>query len=440
MEFFTRFGSAVYYMFTNPEPSQVAAQVMITVIMLVILAVFLWAIISQTVHKSNMDPIVADSNVKKQTALRIANLDKVNYVSQRSLFSDLINKLAENERFLVNLCPLTASLGGYIGPAREGVFNASYYLRKALRAGIRSFVLPISIYYDDNKQPPNWPKSRSPAIVTRDNDGKIVSLNGLSVECFCTLLTQYRSENAAQIEDPILIYLHAVEGHTPDPVMDEKAYVKFMSDIAKELKPLDPFCLKTLGPYGSAVGGKRANEILTQTPLTDLRNKILIFTNFDVDITTKDAYSSMTPRLFDYANFVYKPVGAVDMATAGSLGARSVRLGDVKGSKVDWKSQARINWHVTLQDSLLSLPEGGAVDEVTKTGIQAIPIPFLFTADPNGGDLIKPILDQWGGYAFRLKEPGARYAQPAPVVPQAPSSRLNARVAPDMQPGQLAVA
>ena len=69
----------------------------------------------------------------------------------------------------------------------------------------------------------------------------------------------------------------------------------------------------------------------------------------------------------------------------------------------------------------------------------SVPIPFLFTEDPNGGDLIKPILDQWGGYAFRLKEPGARYAQPAPVVPQAPSARLNARVAPDMQPGQLAV-
>lgn len=439
MEFFTRFGSAVYYMFTNPEPSHIAAQVMITVIVLVLLCVILWAIITQIVQKSNKDPIVADSNVKKQTSLRIGNLDTVNYTGQRSLFSDLINKLAENERFLVNLCPLTASLGGYIGPTKEGVFNASYYLRKALRAGIRSFVLPISIYYDDNKQPPNWPKSRSPAIVTRDNDGKIVSLNGLSIERFCTLLTQYRNENAAQIEDPILIYLHAVEGHTPDPIMDEKAYVQFMSDVAKELKPLDRYCLKTLGPYGSAVGGKRETEILTQIPLIELRNKILIFTNFDVAITEKNAYSSMTPRLFDYVNFVYKPVGAVDIATAGSLGARSVRLGDVKGSKVDWQSQARINWHVTLQDSLLSLPDEKAVDAVTKTGIQAIPIPFLFTADSNGTDLIKPILDQWGGYAFRLKEPGARYTQPPPVVPATPSASLNARASPNMQPGQLAV-
>jgi hypothetical protein len=440
MEFFTRFGSAVYYMFTNPEPSQIAAQVMITVLVLVILSVALWAIITQIVQKSNKDPIVADSNVKQQTSLRIAALDQVNYDNQRSMFSDLINQLAPNERFLVNLCPLTASLGGYIGPVKEGVFNAPYYLRKALRAGIRSFVLPISIYYDDNKQPPNWPKARSPAIVTRDGEGKVISLNGLSIERFCSLLTQYRSLNAAQIEDPILIYLHAVEGYTPDPVADEKAYVKFMSDIARELKPLDPFCVKTLGPYGSAVGGKRANEILTQTPLTDLRNKVLIFTNFDVDIGTKDAYASMTPRLFDYANFVYKPVGAADLATAGSLGARSVRLGDVKGSKVDWRSQARINWHVTLQDSLLNLPDAEAVDAVTKTGIQAIPIPFLFTADPRGTDMIKPILDQWGGYAFRLKEPGARYAQPSPVVPQTPSTKLNARVAPNMQPGQLAVA
>ena len=433
MEFFTRFGSAVYYMFTNPEPSYLAAQVMLVVLILIILSVALWAIITQVVKQSRVDPIVADSNVKLQTSLRIADLDTINYTNQRSLFSDLINQLAENERFLVNLCPLTASLGGYIGPVQEGVFNAPYYLRKALRAGIRSFVLPISMYYDDNKQPPNWPKARSPAIVARDTNGKVISINGLSIERFCTLLTQYRSENAAQIEDPIMIYLHAVDGYTPDPITNEKEYVNFTSAIAKELKPLDSFCLKTLGPYGSAIGGKRANEILTQTPLTDLRNKILVFTNFDIDISTKDAYSDITPRLFDYANFYYKPVGAADIATAGSLGARSVRLDDVKGSKVDWKSQARINWHVTLQDPLTELPEQDAVNTVTKTGIQAIPIPFLF------GESVKSILDQWGGYAFRLKEPGARYAQPPPVVPQTPSTRLNARVAPNLNPGQLLV-
>jgi hypothetical protein len=187
------------------------------------------------------------------------------------------------------------------------------------------------------------------------------------------------------------------------------------------------------------VGGKRAGEILTQTALTDLRNKVLIFTNFDVDIATKDAYSNITPRLFDYTNFVYKPVGAADMATSGSLGARSVRLGDIKGSKVDWKSQARINWHVTLQDSLLEPPAADAVNLVSKTGIQAIPIPFLFATDENGADPTKAVLEQWGGYAFRLKEPGARYAQPAPVVPQNPSARLNARIAPNLQPGQIAV-
>lgn len=420
-------------MFTNPEPSYLAAQVMLVVLILIILSVALWAIITQVVKQSRVDPIVADSNVKLQTSLRIADLDTINYTNQRSLFSDLINQLAENERFLVNLCPLTASLGGYIGPVQEGVFNAPYYLRKALRAGIRSFVLPISMYYDDNKQPPNWPKARSPAIVARDTNGKVISINGLSIERFCTLLTQYRSENAAQIEDPIMIYLHAVDGYTPDPITNEKEYVNFTSAIAKELKPLDSFCLKTLGPYGSAIGGKRANEILTQTPLTDLRNKILVFTNFDIDISTKDAYSDITPRLFDYANFYYKPVGAADIATAGSLGARSVRLDDVKGSKVDWKSQARINWHVTLQDPLTELPEQDAVNTVTKTGIQAIPIPFLF------GESVKSILDQWGGYAFRLKEPGARYAQPPPVVPQTPSTRLNARVAPNLNPGQLLV-
>jgi hypothetical protein len=34
---------------------------------------------------------------------------------RKSLYSTLINQLEPGERFLVNLCPLTASLGGYIG-------------------------------------------------------------------------------------------------------------------------------------------------------------------------------------------------------------------------------------------------------------------------------------------------------------------------------------
>jgi hypothetical protein len=316
----------------------------------------------------------------------------------------------------------------------NGVFDSEYYLRKALRAGIRSFVLPISTYYDDTKQPPSWPYSGSPAIVCRGEDGKILSLNGLSVKKFCENLLIYKTENNPQIEEPILITLHEVDGKVPDKIREEKAYVKFMSDIAKELAPLNPVRLTTLGAYGSAVGGQREMEILTQTPITDLRNKVLLFTTFDVKVALKDAYNDIQPRLYDYVNFITKPVVA-ENAGAASVGSRAIRLEDVSGSKINWTDQARTVWHSTVLDFPARLPDVQVVDAAIKTGIQSVTVPFYLVDT----DKVKPIWDLWGKYAWRLKAPAARYAKPAPVVPQSPSTALNARVDSRLQPGQTMI-
>jgi len=81
------------------------------------------------------------------------------------------------------------------------------------------------------------------------------------------------------------------------------------------------------------------------------------------------------------------------------------------------------------------LPGAAAVDGAVKAGIQSVPVPFYFY----DMDKTTPIWNQWNGYAWRLKEPNARYVKPAPVVPAKPSQRLNARVAPNLQPGQALV-
>ena len=186
-------------------------------------------------------------------------------IGQKSLYSDLIRGLEEGERYLVNLCPLTASLGGYIGSAEPGAFYSEIYIQHALRAGIRSFVLPISTYLDDNKFPPNWPLSADPAIVCRDLKGKIISLNGLSIKKFCSDLMTYMTENAAQANEPIMLYIHETEEYVPDKIAQEEKYVKFMSKIARELDviPVEKR-LTVLGGYGSGVGSANESVILTQ--------------------------------------------------------------------------------------------------------------------------------------------------------------------------------
>jgi len=490
----TEFGSAVVYSFTSAQPNPLVAKVLLTVLFLLLLVIGIYFICSSITTQSSTDPRVASTNIALATATRVNQLEgfataataaapatkKESFGSQAriaelvfaeaaeaaepfageivlgqataapapapktmtakgSLYDDLINSLAAPEQYLVNLCPLTASIGGYIGPMINGVFNPEFYVRKALRAGIRSFVLPISTYHDDNKKPPNWPYSGKPAIVCRDINGKIASLNGMTILKFCQTLVQYMNENSNQDGEPILLYLDATAGYIPDPVKDEKAYVQMTSDIASELAPLDKNRLMLLGSYGSAVGAEHQGEILTQIPLTELKGKIIIFTNFDINVATKKAYASIKPVLYHYANFIYKPVTAANIGTTtvgqAQPGARSVKLGDISGSTVNWTDQARITWYITASDPLTLLPNAGQVEKATMTGIQAIPIPF-FALDTAETD---PIWTTWKGYAWRLKAEGARYSKPAPIVPSSPNTTLNARVDPSLQPGQLLV-
>ena len=84
----------------------------------------------------------------------------------------------------------------------------------------------------------------------------------------------------------------------------------------------------------------------------------------------------------------------------------------------------------------LTIPDVGAVDGAVKKGIQVIPVPFYTTAR---NENVKPIWDLWKGYAWRLKEPEARYLKPDPVVPAKPSAKMNARVDSNLQPGQMGV-
>lgn len=358
---------------------------------------------------------------------------------RKSLYKTLINGLEPGERFLVNLCPLTASLGGYIGTEDPGIFTSDFYVQSALRAGVRSFVLPISVYIDDNKFPPKWPLSGMPAIVCRNANGKILSANGLSVKEFCNHVMTFMNENPDQADEPILLYIQETTGYVPNPVSQEKKYVTLMSNIAKEIQVIpEDRRLVVLGGYGSAIRSENEAAILTQIPLTELKSKFIIFTNFDTKIALKTPYANITPKLMDYVNFTVKPVIAQNAGLNVSSGSacRSLKLTDVSGSKVNWSDQARIVWHMTTQDDALIMQGDDAINYATRAGIQMIPIPIFMTKDI---ETVKNVWKKWGGYAWRLKEKDTRYMKPAPIVPQAPSAKMNARVSPNMQPGIVAV-
>lgn len=422
----------------HPELFWILAKIIGIVVALIVLGLALTYAFDPElmVKKTDVDLIAKKRQSELEKFTNISGVEGFQDLNaNNSFYKSLINQLDERERYLVNLCPLTASLGGYIGPTEMGVFTPDWYLRKALRAGIRSFVLPISTYTDDNKKPPSWPFSGKPAIVCRNNDGKIISLNGLSIQKFCENLKIFRSENTVQADEPIFVVIKQVEGFIPDKVRAEKNYVKLTSDIAKELQALDPFRLTTIGAYGSAVGAQRESEIMMQVPVTELKNKILVMTDFDFRVGLKDQYNSIRPRLYDYVNFGMKPIVAENAGLQSGGFVKEIRLEDISGSKINWTDQARANWLSATLNHPLELPSTAVVDNAVKMGVQMIPVPF-YAVDTTG---TKPVWDLWGGFAWRLKQPGARYAKPKPVEPATPSAKLNARVDNSLQPGQTKI-
>jgi hypothetical protein len=170
--------------------------------------------------------------------------------------------------------------------------------------------------------------------------------------------------------------------------------------------------------------------------LSELQGKILIFTDFDTSIGLKPNYAPLGATLNTYTNFTLKPVIAENVSLSAGSGARSIGIRDISGSKVNWTDQARTVIHASTHDHNLSIPEHTEVEGALNRGIQVIPIPF-YTNDRN--EPLKAIWDLWKGYAWRLKEPEARYVKPDPVVPAKPSAKMNARVDANLQPGQMNV-
>ena len=429
-------GTAARDSFFSAKPNAGAAQTMFYVILFIIVISFLGYVIYKAVEDTRKPPIMSPDNVAIVQGTRQAALKADTELVGDKPLNDLMKNLAVGERYLVNLCPLTASLGGYIGTGDTGVFYSEFYLQSALRAGIRSFVLPISVYADDNKRPPNWPYSGEPAVVARDVQGKIISLNGLSVKQFCIDLMRYNGQNPTQSSEPIILFILEDKGHVPDKVRDEKKYAQVLAKLAKDLNVIPHHSrLTTIGGYGSAVGSQNEGNILMQIPLSELQGKILIFTDFDTSIGLKEAYASLGETLSTYTNFTVRPSIDTINGVATSTGARSILLSDVSGSKVNWTDQSRTSVHMTTGYNL-TIPDVGAVDGAVKKGIQVIPVPFYTTAR---NENVKPIWDLWKGYAWRLKEPEARYLKPDPVVPAKPSAKMNARVDSNLQPGQMGV-
>ena len=323
--------------------------------------------------------------------------------------------LPERQSFLVNMCPLTAYLGGYLGPP-ENVMNATYYVETAIKAGIRSFILPISTYINESKVPPDWPYSGEPVIACRDTLGTII--NAISLTQFINALLEYRIVSGYGSE-PILLY---IEDALSPAVKSKINYVSFMNKIASSLALLDTYRLTSVGSYGSVIGGSKQAKLLTEIPISAYNNKILIFSDFDIQ-------QDSALNLASYVNFSYSYSYATDTNPV-----RTIALEDIAGSTINYVANSRTNWYIAKSRTPLALPTTTVLVNAYSNGIQCIPIPFISASMAD----IKDIWNIWKGSSYKVKDDKSRYTQPEPIVPSVVSTKLNASIQ-GKEPGKLVV-
>ena len=339
----------------------------------------------------------------------------------KATLATVLAGVPESQKYIVNLAPLTCTLTGYIGRQLE---DAGVFFRHALDLGVRSFILPISTYIDDNKVPPLWALSGSPLLVYRDSTGIITSRNSIGLKDAMLAL----NIAASNVTEPLFIKLEAVPNYIPDPSKEESKYVDFMSAIADSLRPIEGRLLTQLGAYGSAQSGLRESEILLQTPLSSLMGKILVSTDFDVGKYAKVAYKGKSPRLLNYVNFIVK----VATTQGSAITYKKMALADISGSKFS-PDEARTN----LVEATTDAPTADLIASGLAAGVQLIPLPLF--EKPSDAASLAAWIQPWKGGGWAMKPEDARYTKPAPVVPATPSQKMNARVTPTAQPGQVVI-
>jgi len=410
-------------------------QVSENVILYIVLAILVFGLLFAVIYiKQKSEVFSTTPNVLRIQNSQNASLDSFLtpfYKEKKTFVSNITGSsdLARNEMALINFVPLTVTQPGFLGPAIDGVFDEKNGVSKLVRAGIRSFILMIDYHEDASMKPPLYAEMNMPCLLSRDGSGTVRSLNSGSIQKVCQTLADAAFGFASPSPgDPLLLTLYFVR--TPDPLKDQKAFLRYCSQVAKELAPLTQYHLgqNSLGSYTR----QARQDYLCFDPLTQIEKKVLIFSNLDTSLfrTVKPAYQPredldywVNLRLFkDSTN----SLGVTQPLTQNKM-ARGIVDTTVYFTTIPPENTAaavdktRIRWTIAVSD----IGTNPAVDKVTimtnTIGVQSIPISIIEKNDNE-----KNLLNVWKDTCWKVKPKNLRFVIPDEFKPAQPSKQLNA--------------
>ena len=376
------------------------------------------------------------SNVRRITAQQKGMVDdglSPYYKTKRGIMDETV---ATDEKCLINFAPLSVFQPGFLGPAYNGVYDERDGVSYALKAGARCFVLPIDYHDDPSLNQTLFHPVGAPCLLVRDQGGSIRSLNSGSIEKITQAISDMAFNDIVSVNsDPIILVLYF--NRTPEPTT--KDYLRFCSQVAKELSPLTSHFL---GQTSEGVYNRQGRQDqLLYSPLNLFQRKVLVFANINLSLfrnTRSVGLAPFQPREdLDYlVNLrLYRQVES-ELGATVLAGNNEFPRGYVQPSSYftvipanrlqETVDTTKIRWTIVLPP-YPSNPSTEVVKKMLDTyGVQCVPF-FMFDFDKKNNKTNDTAnLNLWKDTAWRAKPAPVRFHIPPPITAAAPSPQMNA--------------
>ena len=327
--------------------------------------------------------------------------------------SSLRNAETDPERMtLVNLQPVAVKQIGYAGPTEKGgSFKPAATILRAVQAGVRFFTLQID--YLETAKSGDFAAVNVPTLLYKNGADELVSTNGASIAEIAKNLSIYAfNKDFPSSAQPMILYLHFVR--TPNYITKPDAYMKFLSDVAEALGPIQS---QMLHNNDNTDFTRQQNEkALVYTPLTLFENKIILLTNTDTSIFRHANKLSMSAvplnKDLDYMTCmrVYLEdatdgLGVTSLAsehTPYAVVASYARLKGISGKMRDDYAVRGKGRFVIAMPTMTDTPSQAEIQSMmTSMGVNVVPMNLFGATDPD----VKKQVDSWATAPFYNLKP-----------------------------------
>lgn len=388
--------------------------------------------------EQNIQNYKSSPDYKKQLDLIVKRFDPIS--GKRRGYQDMLTAstdMPDVEQCLVNFQVLGCRFAGYLGPFKNGFFDAEQSTVYALKAGCRAFFFEID-YLESCVN--NGAYDYYPTLVVRDVQGKIVSRME-STQPFCnsdeysnirqvaqTLRNTAFSSLVQNPNDPLIIVLYLLRLPPPEKT-GNKRLLDYYSRIARNLQPLLDKTIDNIVTGGTFARQKQESALLINS-IKDYESRVLFFCNSDTSAFRSATGYTQNVDL-DYIvnlrlSYKQTQLGCTSNQTGGSFGGIETveSFLTVPPTQVDNTcDELKLRWVGALStDPSQPVSKTNFEALSDQFGVHCVPIQLF---DPTNTFMFDNAT--FGTYSFIPKPKNLRYRKPPIAVPaqQTPAANAN---------------